>query len=348
MSRFQDILDAVDAMFAAHDEWESDRTAPEQPTEKLEFAINSAIETCRYGDAPQSCRELLAAMEALGKEWAAYQNGQWDRQQRPLPAFWEAWRNVVTARSGATPIRPRRPESVSELLRQGVSYNQIAMAIYGHRGQGPFLEDGGAVRVDLIEQQARFEDGKPGAERVIPEDWIHPAEQERVREHNQQFVHRLQRLEARQEQTRGYVEPKSVDECLQEGMLPAQVANVKDVPIEQVWERVRALGLNLDGDPLGTPAFQTAPTAPSGQEGAAGESQQSEAGAGDGPVGISGQAVSDEEALQELIAQTAQANANLGASDIAAKVSEELGETVSTQKVVAVLRSRQKPATAGV
>ena len=50
MQRRESILQSVDAMISAYEHWRDDDGSPEVPTEKLERAIEAAIDTCGGGD----------------------------------------------------------------------------------------------------------------------------------------------------------------------------------------------------------------------------------------------------------------------------------------------------------
>ena len=94
------------------------------------------------------------------------------RRGEPTSHFWTTLRALIHERSVAIEMVLRRPESVATLRRQKVSDFQIANQIYGHRGEGPFLEEG-RIRFDLLDKEEK----DPGS--VVPADWVHPTERER-------------------------------------------------------------------------------------------------------------------------------------------------------------------------
>ena len=109
------------------------------------------------------CREFTTGM-------AMKANGE------PQDRFWTALRELMHERRVCGDLVLRRPESVATLRRQKVSDFQIAQHIYGRRGKGPFIDADGRIRHDLIDQEEK----EPGS--VVPADWVHEAEIERLRD----------------------------------------------------------------------------------------------------------------------------------------------------------------------
>ena len=170
VSRTDEILSAVDHLIRVHDEWESDEKSPLQPSEAFEDALVEAVAAAENGDTPERCRELVTAVSRLGLEWNEYAGGKMDRLRRPIGSFWAAFRSVLTARKGADVPPKRKMEPVAELLKQNVSYAQIAHHIYGHNGKGPFLTAAGQPDIAKIIEER----DKPGS--IISADWVHPAD----------------------------------------------------------------------------------------------------------------------------------------------------------------------------
>lgn len=259
--RQSQILDAVDHMLRVHDLWESDPKAPDVPSQALEEAILGAIDTCEHGDIPAQCRELCTvAMARLRLEWDMYANEDARRSDgSPTARFWAAFKAVVTARQGAVPFVPKRVEPVKELIRQQVSYDQIARHIYGYRGKGPFIREDGSIDIDAILREAE----KPGS--VVPPDWLHPLELQRKQEYEQTAVYRLSAATAREngdtaEEGRTSVDRATIEDFLLQGAMPHVIANVKGVPLSEVLavqNRLYAEGkLKLEGS---APVAETAP-----------------------------------------------------------------------------------------
>lgn len=231
------ILRSVDHMLSVHDAWESDPKAPDVPSEALEQAILAAIETCTHGGIPAQCRHLCTtAIPRLAFEWEEYADGRSRRPDgTPVARFWAAFKAVIDARKGAQRFVYKRPEPVHELLRQGVSFEQIGRHMYGYRGEGPFLRDD-MVIIELILQEAK----EPGS--VVPPDWIHGAELERKRQWEQAVDERLAAASAREnDQTETAVDRMPIKDFLLQGADPQVIANVKGVPVDDVYKVAQKL-----------------------------------------------------------------------------------------------------------
>lgn len=189
ITRRQEILDAVRNYLRVKQHWMDDPDTPHYPTQAFETAIESMAEIARAGDVPQDTVRIYNAILDLDREWGLYATGQQrNRDETPKKRFWEAERILVASMQAAETFTIKRPEPVKTLLEQKVGYTQIAMHIYGHNGQGPFLNPDGSINVRLIEQEAE----NPGS--VVPADWIPPQERERARNHaaaNQDRLHAL-------------------------------------------------------------------------------------------------------------------------------------------------------------
>lgn len=238
----QQIIAAADNMIAVHDEWERDEKAPIQPTAAFEEALVKLAETCN-GDIPSRCRELATAVSRLTEEWNQYARGEWDRRGCPLPRFWGAFRNFLTARSGAT-IRPiRRPEPVAALLEQKVSYQQIAFHIWGHDGKGPFINEAGQPDIDRIRQAA---DGTYKGHL----DWIHPSELSRNISDTVASKNRIENVLRLEHEDEQITEDKSsIEDLLREGQFASVIAQVKHCTIEEVYRVGQAKGLTVNERP---------------------------------------------------------------------------------------------------
>lgn len=352
MSRKSDILAAVDRLKRAHDDWESDDQSPLQPTAELERVINGTIKTCESGDVPYECRELVRAVDLMGAEWRKYESGQRTKDYRPLPAFWESLRGVWKARAGTHRPKPRRPEPVIVLISQKVSYQQIAQRIYGwfnpetERFEGPLVDDRGNPDIELIHREA----AAPGS--VVPKDWIHPSEAERIAEESAEAEASLEPSE--RHESAPAEDPATIEEMLREGAYPEQIARVKGISVNQVLAVAEQHGItparmpNLAAmrapqEPELTPE-QDAALQPGWRTGAAGPIEDESDEDADDDLDRSDYT---EEQLRELIVSTAEQFPNLGSPDLVAKL-RDLGAAVTVQKVSGVLRAhRQKqPATA--
>lgn len=354
MSRRTDILAAVDNLKRVHDAWESDDQSPLQPTAELERVINATIRTCESGDVPFDCRELIRAVDLMGAEWRKYEAGQRTPDYRPVPAFWEALRGVWRARAGSSRPKVRRPEPVKVLIDQKVSYQQIAQRIYGwfnpatEQFEGPLLDERGNPDIDLIHKEAEQ------AGSVVPKDWVHPSERERV-EQEAAAVEASLEPSVRHE-SKPTEDPATVEELLREGAFPEQIARVKGLSINQVLSIAEQHGI----EPAKMPNLaamraphepeltkeQDASLQPGWQAGADGPLEDDEDEDDDDPAN-SGQPGYTEEQIRELIVLMGDQFPNAGSPELVTKL-RDLGAVVTVQKVSGVLRAHRlkQPATA--
>lgn len=362
MSRKEEILAAVDTLIQTHDEWVNDLQGPDVPTERLEFAIEEAVSVCDIGDTPEACRELATCVARLGVEWEAYKNGHMRPNHQPVDSLWGAFAAMMEARKGASPFVPKRPEPVSELVRQNVSHRQIALHIYGDGKTGPFVDKSGQPDIRLIQQEAE----KPGS--VVPADWVHPREVELLRKHQETFSRRLTAVK-NLERNDECVDPATIEELLREGAYPNQVARAKRVPLEDViavMHKLAAEGVAVNGtipnlaamrapserqitaaqdaalQPRNSPL--TAGTVEIDDEGDEDEEIASEAVGASSASSESSESTSDPAAIEQLVIELHQQHPEMGAGEISQAIKAELGETVGVRKVSAILRKSKAEA----
>lgn len=321
--RTQDILTAVDHLITVHNEWESDPKSPPVPTLAFEEALVAAVQMCDSGDTPAQCREIVTQMNRLREEWNKYASGTMLLGARPIPAFWAAFRAVVHARSGAIRHVARRPEPVSVLLEQKVSYQQIAFHIYGDRGQGPFVDAAGQPDIVLIHKEAK----EPGS--VIKPDWVHPAEQRRNASSGEALTRNVERLRTIDSEGSRFVpDPASIEQLLREGQYAPVIARVKGVTVEEVYAVAERMGIAAAEAP--NLAATRAPQEPQlTDEQNRALQPQAERTTPPQPIPIPDPASVDEQILEML-------KDGYAAPDIAA----ELG--ITPQKVGAVFREHRK------
>ena len=255
MSRKDQMLRAVDQLMRVHDDWQSDEKAPNVPTEAYEEALENCVAIVCNGDIPSECRELETTVSRLAMEWSDYRNAvKMNANGTPFDSLWSAYHGMVLARKGAIAPVQRTLESVAKLMSEKVPNLQIAK-MYGARTrksglfdavwEGVFFDESGRVQHDLLEQQAKFDKGEKGAKRVIPEDWIHPAEITRAQKESEDLDKRLKQLESqeRQREDTSYEDPATIEELLSQGQFPATVAKIKRCSIEEVLEVSERIGV---------------------------------------------------------------------------------------------------------
>lgn len=231
-----------------HDAWRawSENKEQELLTEEFSIVIQETLATYRTGDVPERCRDLAIAMGQLDAEWIDYAGangtGGYASQQRPMPrgSFWGAMEKVFKLLKTAQAPVDAFIEPVSLLIEQKVSHRQIAEHIYGYRGEGPFIING-AIRSDLILKEA----AQPGS--VVPEGWIHPEKRARL---NEQAAREARILAAYKAKT--HEEPpakESVQELLRQGVFPKQIALMKHIPVQEVYEEAKRLNISVTEKP---------------------------------------------------------------------------------------------------
>lgn len=324
VQRRESILQSVDAMISAYEHWRDDDGSPDVPTEKLERAIESAIYTCGRGDIPADCRRLVASMGTLAQRWDEYKNGERDAMDRPRGVFWDAFSGVVKSRKGATVQPARSYETVRMLRDQKVSDAQIAV-IY----KGLFHDEYGRVRVDLIDREAK----EPGS--VVPKDWIHPDELARVAAETAALDGQIATL---QQLSGGIIlEKASVEEMLREGAFPAQIANVKGIPLDDVLTIARQAGItpNEYVDPRTQRAPHEKPISPQDELTARGLDTSFRIV----PDETAARASDDE--LENAVLEAIERTPNAGPGELAAELSEKLGRPISGRQINKLLKAQK-------
>ena len=316
------ILGAVDYLISVHDEWESDPTAPDVPTAAFEEALIAIEKSCE-GDIPLRCREVHTAVQRLVFEWNEYAGGVRNRN-KPVPRFWGAFRSLLNARQGAV-LRPmRRPEPVSALLAQKVSYQQIAFHIWGCRGQGPLVNHAGQPDIAKIHEEA----DKPGS--VIPPEWHHPDEMARHQHAVAQSVQRIESVQRLEQENDFTVDPASIEDLLAEGQFPNVIARVKRVSVEEVYQIAKLKGIK----PNERPSFADQPATESNSLPAATVTNGQ-------PVAESAKSLKpDKQDSAEVDAEIIRCfNLGMGNSEIRSELSRY---NLNMQKVNAVIREHRK------
>lgn len=340
MNRKQHMLASVDNLMRVHEAWQADEKA-DVPTQKYEQAVEDCVGIVCNGDIPSDCRGVELSVSKLAMEWDLYRKGEKiNSNGTPLDSLWAAYRGVVSARRGAVTPTRRTLESVNKLMTEKVPHLQIAK-MYGIRGPkvdimdavwvGPFFDEEGRVRHDLIEQQAAFDRGEEGAVRVIEEGWEHPAETERVKRESAELDNRIQRLEAEDEarDITPHEDPATIEELLRQGQYPATVAKVKKCSLEEVMRISEQIGL----EPNSKDNAETWDA----QHPEKHNINQEILGATDAYERLS----VDE--VNQAIIELSESGEELSAGEMAKRVNETLGRNViSPQKVAAVLRERKK------
>lgn len=244
-NRTLEIENAVDAFLAAHTDWET--SGEETLPEDYEDAVNAMLFTVLgSGDMPQSHLRLVAAVADLQTsfEKALIADATGDT---PPDEFWRAIDRLRDRRRNIlTPLQPRQTESVRELRRQGVSDNQIALHIYGYAGTGPFINEFGQVDHKKLTQEAE----QPGS--VIPEDWVHPEERQRIdRELSEArgIIAKVATRPSSYQPEQVQPGPESIEDLLRQNVHVDQITRIKLVSLNEVLDEAERLNLAYSYSP---------------------------------------------------------------------------------------------------
>lgn len=226
------LLESVRELLAIHDEWcASDETLL---TSDYETAVLSMVRTWAIGDLPASLRVIASAVADVAEEWDEFENYVTLLKPEPRDSFWGAINRLRDSLDKLGTVRQVTIESVSLLIEQRVPLSQIANHIYGYRGEGPFLK-GGVVQEELILKEAK----SPGS--VIPKGWVHPEHVASAQEELESVSGSLRRLSSRF--AKPAVAPESIEELLRQKVPAEQIADMKQLALEDVLTEAKRLGL---------------------------------------------------------------------------------------------------------
>lgn len=256
--RRNEILEAIDLLVDVFEKWQSDPSGPNVPTERFETALLYAAEVCSTGDMPATCREIcMVTMPRLKEEWDQYVAGQRRSNDTPYPRFWAAFDALVISRKGAKPYKINIPPPVKQLLDvDKVSPEQIAWHIWGNNKKGPFVREDGIPDYALLRKEA----DNPGS--VIKDGWVPPWEQERFNTWNNSTDRLITASNTLKEDAPDYTDPTPIIDLLRQGQLPAAIARMKKMQIDDVLSAAEKLGFKFPGNTPATPAEKMVETPP--------------------------------------------------------------------------------------
>lgn len=315
-NRAMQILRSVDELLRRIQRWLRDpRKGPVVP-EDVALAIDCARLTCDAGNVPSQCRDLaIVAVPRLAEEFRGYSQREHGKVHQesgaPGPSFWAAVKAMAVARANAEVPQAEQREPVADLISQGVTHEQIARHIYGRRGVGPLLQPNGLPDATLIEREAR----EPGS--VIPPGWIPPWRQESAKRRSLQLQAKLQEFD-RQEQTKTYDDPATVEDLLRDGAFIQQIERAKGVSRDQILETAREIGVTPVDGPGYHPGLRDLATFDADEDNFVAS-------------------VADRQALRQLVLELySQSGATRSATDICAEL-RKLGHIIRTNTVSAII-----------
>lgn len=239
--RTAEILHAVDELIRRVALWKDDPAGDAMVPGDIATAIDGAVMICADGDVPQMCRQLASeavpAMYEANRRYEANEHGYFRPETgAPDQPWWKAIIAVEQARLGAVAPVYESIEPVAVLRKQGVTDEQIALSIYGRRGEGPFVNSSGSVNYALIQKEV----DQPGS--VIPEGWIPPWVDQALAESRKAVQNRLKSYAIIAENKR-YEDPSTVEELLRDGAYVQQIMNVKHLTRKEVLAEADRLGV---------------------------------------------------------------------------------------------------------
>jgi len=191
------ILNALDDVLAAYDEWADDKSDYRiNPDSALADHLELLETTVDNGAIPQQCLTLVVAIGKLMTAYRRYTDGEWcPHSLEPTERFYAAIREVQTARIEAAPPQATLLESVANLRCTEVSYKQIARmhGVLNRRTglwEGPFFTNG-RPDTKLIDQESAY------PQSVLEEGWVHPRETARLEQYEADMKDRLHRIDSR-------------------------------------------------------------------------------------------------------------------------------------------------------
>lgn len=239
--RTADILKSVDELIHRVAAWKDDPNGDPIVPDVVIAALDAAVIVCADGDIPQMCRQLASeAIPALYDANRRYEASEYgfvrNETGAPDQPWWRAVIAVEQARMGAVAPVYESLEPVAVLRRQGVTDEQIAMAIYGRRGEGPFMNDNGTVNYAKIQKEV----DTPGS--VLGENWVPPWVDQALAEARKSVQNRLAAYAVIAE-NKPYEDPASIEELLRDGAYVQQIMHVKRVDRKTVLAKAESLGI---------------------------------------------------------------------------------------------------------
>ena len=192
---------------------------------------------------------LVLAIDDMLDAWAQWaENVQFSKHEPnnpaahpEAPAAWKAWNHVLAA---VKPFDYPKPESIGQLLEEKLSLAAIA-DIYG------WYNPDGSADIAKVEREKR----NPGSE-YEPETWISPEIARKLAKDTQRWHRRRRKnlnpnLFVSQERSKKeWAEPAPAPESFEmlarlPSMTYAQLARMKDMPIEDVVKKCSQIGIAL-------------------------------------------------------------------------------------------------------
>jgi len=225
----------VDRVQELHDAWAADQETPYM-TEAFAEVVDELIEVFASGSIPADCRELNQRVEMFAEQWNAWKTrAEVDphRNREPGDNCWAAYEDVIAARRDATPKRPKTLESVAEFTATKVPDRQICLNYEW------FTSDGGPDYDKLREERAH-----PGTH--TGKGFVPPLERRRrdKEQRQDQILERARQQRAEKlQQIRSDNAPEDFSKLVMDEVSAAQIAGMKQMTVEEVWQKCDELEL---------------------------------------------------------------------------------------------------------
>lgn len=330
-----EIRNAVDELLKRLFAWASEKSIDVVP-DKVLLQLRVAASVIGQAEVPESCRPVATAVSRLYEEYRGYEAREHGKVRlesgSPAGSFWAAVIELANSRLGVDDPLVEVLEPVSVLLKQNVSYDQIARFIYGRKGVGPFMQASGCPDVGLIEKEA----ASPGS--VLGQNWVPPWHQERIDREKAEMAEKIKVFE-RQRDNRRYDDPGTVESMLRDGCFIQQIEKGKGASREEILRVAQEIGVEAKD----APGYVARGVKVSHEEileeilGDAGDES-------DGPPSASqSQSNSETDArIRELVIEMFTGNSQLGSADIAAELRKQGFHDVVTNKVSAIIGHHKK------
>lgn len=232
------------------------RTDPRVLSDLVVTALRNMVIVVE-GDIPEECRDLYVAVRKFGEELHQYikgYDGKVSSNGSPVGSFWNALSGVELVSMKADVSHVVQLESVLELRSQKVSDDQIASAIYGQRGVGPFMTANKIVNKRLLDRAAKGQDeqdeilkdaGWPSIDGQFYPPWMGLVNQANQKE----IEDRLKAYKLLEEGQKRAEDPATIEEMINDGCYVQQIMDGKGVNRNDVLDVAKQMGVEVKDGP---------------------------------------------------------------------------------------------------
>ena len=209
------------------------RKAISEELAKMFHELFTATESSEFDEEAKPIVLAIDDFEKLQTEWAeAITYEPEDTDPSGTSAMWLAWDAVVKS---LTPHKFPEPESIKALVAQNVGDQQIAL-IYG------FFKADGSLDI----QKAREERETPGTH-FDRSKWVHPTQKRMNAEVATKWSARARQSRPDFGSFEPQIAPESIEELINQRVGSKQIAEMKQITVEEVRAKAAEMGVPLDG-----------------------------------------------------------------------------------------------------